>query len=383
MSELEDLVTISREVGRDPEWVLAGGGNTSVKVQGVLSVKASGTALADVSESGFVRIDLERLDRIWSANYPQEPKEREAQALADLMDSRLPGEENKRPSVETLMHAMLPFTFVVHTHPGLVNGITCGNDGEKAVRKVFGDDVLWVPIVNPGYILAQTLRAAITSFTSAHGAAPQIILLQNHGLVVAANSIDEIRTLQDGIVASIRHHVDRYPDFSPVAVPRPVAQAAEAAVRDALGVPDAKFFTNAEVARFAADRDALAPLMSPFSPDHIVYAGVEPLIVPPSGEGAGSITADQVRVPADAYRKRLGVTPKIVVFLGVGAVATGHGVKSVMTAEALFLDAIKVAVYARSFGGPHFLPEDQVAFIRTWEVETYRAKLSLTDTGHT
>ncbi|HUX50193.1 MAG TPA: class II aldolase/adducin family protein [Spirochaetia bacterium] len=368
MSVIDDLVTISREVGADPEWVLAGGGNTSVKDQGMLFVKASGGALSTITADGFVRMEMAKLTSIWGKHYPDESSAREAQALADLMAARAVGQEAKRPSVETLMHALLSFTFVVHTHPAIVNGITCSQDGEAAAIRVLGGDILWIPTVNPGYILAQTLKSAVDRYVADHGAAPAIILLQNHGLVVAADSIREIRTLNDRIIASIRHHVKRHPDLSPVAVAKTTVDDVLAATKAALGVPDAKFFLNRELSRAIGNRTTLAPLLSTFSPDHIVYAGVEPLVVSSPAE---------IDPAAKEYRARLGTEPKVVVFLGVGVVAIGHNSKAVATAEALFIDALKVATYAESFGGYRFLPQDQISFIRNWEVESYRARESL------
>src|SRR5208337_4733771 len=103
MANLSRLVALSRLYGANPEWVLAGGGNTSFKDSGQLYVKASGTALANIGEEGFCSIDRKKLDAMWLAKYSENTEEREAAALADLMASRSPG-ETKRPSVETLMH---------------------------------------------------------------------------------------------------------------------------------------------------------------------------------------------------------------------------------------------------------------------------------------
>ena len=368
MSIIDDLVTISREVGADPEWVLAGGGNTSAKDQGMLYVKASGAALSTITVDGFVRMEMAKLAAIWGKTYPDESSAREAQALADLMAARAAGQETKRPSVETLMHALLSYTFVVHTHPAIVNGITCSQEGEAAAIRTLGNDVLWIPTVNPGYILAQTLKIAVDRYVADRGGPPAIILLQNHGLVVAADSIREVRSLNDRIVASIRHHVIRHPDLSPVAVAKSTVDDVIAATKRELGAAEAKFFLNQELARAIGNRATLAPLLSSFSPDHIVYAGVEPLVVSSPAE-IGAATKE--------YRTRLGAEPKVVVYLGVGAIAIGQNAKAASTAEALFVDALKVATYAESFGGHRFLPLDQISFIRNWEVESYRARESL------
>ena len=82
MSDLTALIALSRRYGSDPEWVLAGGGNTSYKEAGRLFVKASGTSLGSITDAGFCSIDRARLDAMWRATYPAEAEAREAAALA-------------------------------------------------------------------------------------------------------------------------------------------------------------------------------------------------------------------------------------------------------------------------------------------------------------
>jgi rhamnose utilization protein RhaD (predicted bifunctional aldolase and dehydrogenase) len=100
---VEELAAISRKYGSNPDYVLAGGGNTSWKDDSTLYVKASGFPLSTITSGGFVAMDRAKLARIWDASYPDDSAGREARALEDLMNARKPGEEAKRPSVETHM----------------------------------------------------------------------------------------------------------------------------------------------------------------------------------------------------------------------------------------------------------------------------------------
>ncbi|NLK06986.1 MAG: class II aldolase, partial [Spirochaetales bacterium] len=129
----QQLVEHSRRYGSDPAFVLLGGGNTSFKEDRTLYVKASGHALGTIKEDGFVRMDLDLLEQIWHKQYSQDDDQREDEVLKDMMYCRLEG-ETARPSVEALLHALLPFPYVVHLHPALVNGLTCAQDGEAAVH---------------------------------------------------------------------------------------------------------------------------------------------------------------------------------------------------------------------------------------------------------
>ena len=104
---IEALVTISRYYGSDPTIVLAGGGNTSVKIDDTLHVKASGTALATISPDGFVLLNRPQLDGIASAEYGNDVEVREAKYKAALLASRIQPERNQRPSVEALLHHVL------------------------------------------------------------------------------------------------------------------------------------------------------------------------------------------------------------------------------------------------------------------------------------
>ncbi len=112
------LIAHSKRYGSDSSFVLLGGGNTSYKEGGnILYVKASGNALGTIDESGFVRMDLGKLDKIWGGKqYSSADEAREDEVLKDMMDCRLEG-ETARPSVEALLHALLPFPYVIHLHP--------------------------------------------------------------------------------------------------------------------------------------------------------------------------------------------------------------------------------------------------------------------------
>jgi rhamnose utilization protein RhaD (predicted bifunctional aldolase and dehydrogenase) len=368
---LEELAEISRVYGSDPEYVIAGGGNTSFKDERYLYIKASGASLASLKSGDFVKMDREKLQRIWENTYPEEAESREAAVLADMMAARAPGEE-KRPSVETLLHAILPFAYVVHLHPALVNGLTCSRGGEKAAGELFGGRSLWIPSVNPGYVLSKIVKDAMDEYKAKKGETPEIIFLQNHGVFAAADSTEGMKSLYRRIMGTIAGAVKRKPDTSGLVNSFGGSEALGEALRleagkSREGLWHTWFVRNPEIAGFIKDEKSFYPLSSAFTPDHIVYAGSEPLYIK---EGA---------VPEEAWNKRLketGLVPKIVIFQGLGVFGLGNSEKAAKTATELFIDALKVAVYSESFGGPLFMSEDQIRFINNWEVERYRSKES-------
>ncbi|MBO6052858.1 MAG: class II aldolase/adducin family protein, partial [Clostridia bacterium] len=137
MSNLATLVEYSNRYGADAGFVLAGGGNTSMKTADTLYVKGSGTSLASIREEGFVKMDRAKLAAIWEKTYSGDQAAREAEVLADMMAAKLPGEEAKRPSVETLLHDLFPQTFILHVHPSRVNALTCSKEGADGVKRLF------------------------------------------------------------------------------------------------------------------------------------------------------------------------------------------------------------------------------------------------------
>ena len=376
---LGPLAAISRRYGADPAWVLAGGGNTSFKTADKLYVKASGFALGTIEASGFCEIDRARLDAIWTREYPGGKDAREDAALADLMAARSPG-ETKRPSVETLLHGFFPQAYVVHTHPAIVNGLTCSQEGEAAFTRIFGDEGIWVPLVDPGYTLAVAVRGIFDAYAARKGKAPSFMFMQNHGLLVAAESPEAIVALSDAIVRKLAGAIAAAgvgePDQTPVIADSGETAAFAAALSGMAGDGvSVQHRADAMILGFAADKASFSAIARPYSPDHIVYAGHEFLRVDGQAELAAA-WAD--------YLARNGQRPRVVLAKGLGAFSIGGGpgqtqpaaAQAAMRALDLFADACKVASYARAFGGPRFMTPEAVAFIRNWEVEKYRSSVA-------
>jgi rhamnose utilization protein RhaD (predicted bifunctional aldolase and dehydrogenase) len=371
---LQELSAISQFYGSNPDYVIAGGGNTSFKDKDFLYIKGSGISLAMAEPGDFVKMDRAKLGQIWEKTYPADPDQRESAVLADMMAAKCPGEEHKRPSVETLLHDLLPFTYVVHTHPALVNGLTCSQRGEAASRELFSGDSLWIPSINPGYTLCREVKKAAAAFKEVRGKTPDIIFLQNHGVFVGADTLDGVKALYKRIMETLDKHILRKPDLTPMAAALAISEKlggelCRLAGKENKGAPwFFHFEQNAEIANFVKDRRSFAPVSSAFTPDHIVYAGSDPLFVE-DPENPGSLAGDW-----EKHREKTGRLPKITACQGLGIFGLGNSEKIAQTAAELFLDTVKVAVYAESFGGGRFMDDDQIDFINNWEVERYRAQ---------
>ncbi|MGM9645682.1 MAG: class II aldolase/adducin family protein [Eubacteriales bacterium] len=363
---IETIVNISHKYGSDEEFVLAGGGNTSYKDEENLYIKGSGTSLAAIKADGFVKMSRKRLSEIWEKTYSQNPAKREAEVLKDMMEARCEGEEAKRPSVETLLHNLFPHTYILHVHPARVNGITCSKDGEEVVKCLF-PEAIWVKETEPGYILASECRSKLEKYKAETGKAANLLFLQNHGIFFAANSEKELDLLVSHVIEKIKAQEKIAPDFTEVKKDTETVEKIKTVFASELGGATVKFTLNKEIETLCKSRESFAPVLYPMTPDHIVYCKSSPLFV----DGAENISKDVI-----AFSKKHGFMPKIVFVKDVGMFACGKDEKDAATAEKLWLDEIKISVYAKNFGGVRPMAENMIDFIANWEVESYRSKVA-------
>jgi len=371
---LENLVEMSNRYGGNEEFVLAGGGNTSFKEDGVLYVKGSGSSLAEIKKEQFVAMDIKKLLEMIEYKYPESMSnsEKENETISKMLAARLPGEESKRPSVESILHALFPYKLVLHLHPPLINGLTCGINGKEACGRLFGDKAVWIDLTKPGLVLAKVCNKLFNDYAVKKGNFPQIVIIQNHGIFVAADTVGEIDRLMEYVVEQIKSQVKEFPDFEVIAFTYDMdsLQAMTATLKSLYktsgdDTPAVKFCTNKQVAKFVEDEEAFKPVSKPFSPDHIVYCKDEPLFIEPDADITAEFTA---------YIERKGFKPKIAAVRGVGIFALGETEKSAGQALMLFLDSMKIAAYAKSFGGVNPLNDEYANFILNWELEAYRTK---------
>lgn len=364
---METLITVSNRYGSDEEYVIAGGGNTSWKTDEFMYVKGSGTELATITEDGFVKVDLSKLDNIWSKSYSENSDTREEEVLLDLMDSRYPGEKEKRPSVETLLHALLPYKYVVHTHPALINGLTCSTEGEQTLAKMFGDSSLWVPVTNPGYVLSKEVKDRIEAHIKSGKVYPRMIFLQNHGVFVYGNNIDEIDKVYETMIKTIKKSITQYPEVTNIPINSLDAKSVTKVIQDTIKSVEVVAFANSDILTFIKTEEAFAPLKLSLTPDHIVYYGFKPVF-------AKGI--DILKESLQNFVTENGINPRLVVVSGIGAFAFNTTKSLAEKAKQLFIDDVKIAVYCKSFGGALFMPKDKIDFIRNWEAEKYRFSAS-------
>src|SRR5262249_10838444 len=260
-------VYTSRLIGREPSLVLSGGGNTSVKARAadlfgettdILYVKGSGWDLAGIEPAGFAPLRLDAVRRM--AELTSLTDSRMVAMLQSLsIDPAAPA-----PSVEAILHAIIPATFVDHTHADAVVTITNTPDGMHRIGEIYGDRIFIAPYVMPGFELA---REVFDMTRDVDWAELEGIILMNHGVFTFGDDARSSYERMIQIVSEAEGYLEIHAPLPPSGMDaellgatdlRRLARARRAVSRAAGGPMFARVDTGAEASLFAAHADAPA-----------------------------------------------------------------------------------------------------------------------------
>jgi rhamnulokinase len=382
------LVDLSRSFGLDPELVLGGGGNTSVKLDGHLFVKASGASLSDIGPENFVDLDRAALQQVLESEPASSRVEREAAFKLALLAARRSPSNSQRPSVESVLHHLMPGRFVVHLHATTVNQFACARDGRVLVGQYLGSDVAWVGLVDPGFILARALQDELRAFRARTGKErPRAVIMQNHGVVVSGDTPEDTKAQLDWLQGELLTIKERAP--APTTAPVPAQPTTEGPRNVSLATtvladflttagephPEVVFDGSDVVVDFVARADGRdLALGGPLTPDQIVYCLSFPLWVDGGGGDASTVPASRLEAALPGYAQRFGGPPKVVLIQDVGMLTWGATRPEADIARLVYVDAIKIMTGALDLGGVEYLDDDFRTFIENWELESYRRK---------
>jgi rhamnose utilization protein RhaD (predicted bifunctional aldolase and dehydrogenase) len=327
--DLEALRRFSAAIGADPTVVQAAGGNTSVKIDDTLWVKASGLQLKDaLKEDVFVPL------RLSGVRHRIETGEDEP-AKPEVLQGTL------RPSIETSLHALLPHKFVSHTHSVAGIAFAAAKDGkERIAPRLDGLAWHWIPYVMPGVPLTRAVARAMA------GQAADVLVLENHGIVYGAETAEALEELHRELEARL-------------ALPTaPAGKPDLPALQRLLEVsPGWRLPVHAKVHEVALDHRRLALATGGVGwPDHAIFLA----------DRVAAYAADVVSIPVDERAK-------LVLIEGVGSL-----VKADLGASGDEL-ALCLALVLERFPADAeivYLPEHEVAALMGWEAEAYRQKLA-------
>ena len=402
---LDELVYRSNLLGSDRSVANWGGGNTSMKTVvedfrgrpvNVMWVKGSGSDLATMKAGHFTGL---RLDDIAPLFEREDMSDEDMVAyLANCMiDSKHP-----RASIETLLHAFLPFEHVDHTHPDAIIGLCCADNGRELAKEIYGDRFVWVPYIRPGFRLSRMIAQGVRDNPNA-----ELVLMEKHGLVTWGATSEESYLKTLAIIgeaeAFIEARVKEEALFGglktePLAPERrrEIAAAVMPVIRGA--VSDGKrmiltFDDGEDVLRFAGSRDAAKlSQVGAACPDHLVHTKMKPLLVdwdPSSGdvEALKEILKAGVSQYKEEYKayfernknegdKMFEPAPRVILIPGVGMINTGKSHAMSQVSGALYHRAIAVMRGATSLGEFVSLSENESYNVEYWPLELYKLTLA-------
>ncbi|MCB9506236.1 MAG: bifunctional aldolase/short-chain dehydrogenase [Myxococcales bacterium] len=387
-------VYTSRLIGAEPDLVMHGGGNTSVKVERrdrfgelrpVLHVKGSGWDLGTIEPAGLPGVWLDPLRR---ARVLDSLSDEDMVALqrANLLDASSPN-----PSVETLLHAFLPHLVIDHTHATAMLALAAQPRAVEMVREIFGDRVVTVPYIMPGFALAKLAAEVFEANPNVEG-----LLLLKHGHFTFGADARESYERMIAHVSAVEDYVDaRRPSAPPVAdLPAHAAEVLprlRGALRAADGtMPILDLRRGAGVAAHLqrADLAALAT-RGVATPDHVIRTKAFPLVTDVALGGAAADLGAAVDGYRDAYgamferqvrragrRIMLEPSPRVVWAPGLGVVGAASSAKGAAATADLAEQTLRVMAAAQAIGTYAPVGEDDTFDMEYWPLE--QAKLGKT-----
>ncbi|HEY2407140.1 MAG TPA: bifunctional aldolase/short-chain dehydrogenase [Polyangiaceae bacterium] len=385
-TELALRVYTSQLLGRDDTLVLHGGGNTSLKVrehnlvgeeEEILYVKGSGWDLVSIQEAGFAPVrmaHLLKLARLEALSDPQMVNELGTQVTR----AGAPG-----PSVEAILHAILPHRFVDHTHADAVLAVTNTRDGAARVREIFGDEVVIIPYVMPGFDLARLCAKQLEA--EAHARTIGMVLL-NHGIFSFGATAQESYERMIALVGRAEAYLARHKAWelaSPTADPPTFELRLEiATLRQRLstcaGFP--LVLATAQEPRFLAfaRRSDVATVsqQGPATPDHVLRTKRLPMLGRDVDAYARAYAAYFERNAPHAKEPKtpLDAAPRVILDPELGLATVGRSAKDARIVRDIYAHTIDVILRATALGGYQALPEKDLFDVEYWDLEQAKLK---------
>ncbi len=382
--DIQLRVYTSRLLGSNPELVLHGGGNTSVKIrernvlgeeEDILYVKGSGWDLATIEAPGFTPIrmahllKLAKLDALSDTQMVNELKTQQTIASAPT------------GSVEAILHAALPYKFVDHTHADAVVTVTNLPGGEDIIREIYGDEVVIVPYEMPGFDLA---RLVAERYAAEANANTRGLVLMHHGIFSFA---DDARISYETMIELV-DRAEQYlkgknawelPTDARYATPLQMEQVADlrSRVSQAAGVPLLLTCDRSPEAMTFCRRDDLGRIsqQGPATPDHVIRTKRLPML----GRDVDAYVTDyRAYFDANVHMARQEVSmldpaPRVILDPELGLVTAGRSIKDANINSDIYRHTMQVIQRAELADRWTALPEDRIFEVEYWELE--QAKL--------
>ncbi|MGB2872391.1 bifunctional aldolase/short-chain dehydrogenase [Psychrobacillus psychrotolerans] len=395
---LGELTYRSNLIGTDRRVCNWGGGNTSFKTVAtdfrgnevdVMWVKGSGSDLATMKESNFTALQLEHILPL------QQREDMTDEEMVDYLSHCMLDKSHPRASIETLLHAFLPYKHVDHTHPDSIISICCAPNGQEIAKEIFGDRFVWVPYIRPGFLLSKMIAEGVQNNPNA-----ELVLMEKHGLVVwgdtAKESYDKTIHIINEAKAYIDHHLTEHKPFggqSTEALPQEkriqTLNEILPYIRGLVSTSQGQIVTyddSEDILEFVnSERAASLSQVGAACPDHLVHTKRIPLFIDWDGN------LETIKTSIEAYKEEyqkyfeayassedimFDSSPRVILIPGIGMVNTGKDKASALVSGALYHRAISVMKGSDALGGFTSLSAEESFGIEYWPLELYKLSLA-------
>lgn len=402
---LSELVYRSNLIGSDRAVCNWGGGNTSMKTMEkdfrgedieVMWVKGSGSDLASMGAQNFTGLNLEDIRPL------MEREEMPDAEMVEYLSHCMIDSKHPRASIETLLHAFLPFKHVDHTHPDAIISLCCADNGKELAKEIFGNRFVWVPYVRPGFTLSKMIAEGVKNNPEA-----DLVLMEKHGLVVwgetAKESYDKTIAVINEAESYINARIEENNIFGGKKYDSLSAEDQKSILAKVMpvirgSVSDEKkmllTYDNAEdVLEFVNSHDAAElSQVGAACPDHLVHTKMKPLFIdwnPASKDVEQLIVAikdgiSNFKEEYKAYFERnknegdimFESAPRVILIPGIGMVNSGKNTVMANVSGALYHRAISVMKGSTTLGKFVSLSENESYNIEYWPLELYKLSLA-------
>lgn len=348
---IEDLIKISRYAGERFDLIQASGGNSSLKEDGQMLIKSSGYHLSEITlDKGFSVVDNKTILEILNLDFGNNKKDNEKIVSELVQKSVIKG---SRPSIETLLHALFK-KYTLHTHPLSVNVICASKNARELLDKIFNkDEFLFIQYKTPGIELALELKKQMEIFKQEYKKDADIVFLQNHGLIVSADSVNEVEETTDRVVDKIDNFMNF--DFKRYKLTNKISS----------------LVANGDIAYLSEDiylneilkKESELFHKTPFCPDQMVFCLSDILKIK---------SLDDEKAVSDFKIKHRN-SPKVIVFEGK-IFFMGTTVKKCTETQEVFKSHLLVLSNILT-QNQNLLSKSELEYLANWEAEKYRQKL--------
>jgi rhamnulose-1-phosphate aldolase/alcohol dehydrogenase len=401
---LDELVYRSNLLGRDRSVANYGGGNTSSKSTDIdfrgneidiLWVKGSGSDLATMKAHNFTGLKMDDIIPLM-AREDMSDKEMVAYLEKTMIDHKHP-----RFSIETLLHAFLPFKHVDHTHPDAIISIACADNGKEIADEVFGDRYVWVPYIRPGFLLSKMIAEAVGKNPKA-----ELVIMEKHGLVTWGETnkecydqtilvIQEAEEFINKKIASQSLYGGQKYDFLPTEKKENVLKDILPVVRGLVSENEHMIITYDDqdrVQEFVNGKDsAELSQVGAACPDHLIHTKRIPLFIDwdpatKDSEQLKVLLKDAIESYKSEYKayfeknkaegdQMFDPSPRVILIPGIGMLNTGKSYFAAKISEGLYHRAISVIKGATTLGGFVSLNAVESFAVEYWPLELYKLSM--------